>query len=281
MPGIALTAGSDPSPAVSVTVTGLSAVGVSTVTVWRTYGGLPREAVRGAHRWVGTAGFQVWDYEAPIGVPATYDLDVTGPTIPDTLTATITLVSDKAWLSDPLNPRLCVPVTCGVNHLSTPGFDPNAYPGLTAATLAEVHRKCDTGSVAVLGSRRPVALAGQRMAESDLPVEITTDDDSYAGLLTVLLEEAHPVLLRSLPCMQHLVRGSAHLSIPDVTLRPTTYDLGGWRRWSFTADVVRGPGIALLAPLWTYADVATSYATYAALAATGRTYLALQEDPTP
>ena len=104
---------SDPCPRVGVTITGLG-VGASVVSVWRTADG-ERSSVRGARRLPMSDASYVVDFDAPLGRPVSYEVEViSGPSGPSRVTSSsVTVNATTGWLMDPLIPQTAVPVIGG------------------------------------------------------------------------------------------------------------------------------------------------------------------------
>lgn len=275
MTGISLEAitTADPCPRVGVTVTGLSAVVESTITVWRSVAGEPRAAVRGLRGAVVVDATYVVDYEAPLGRPVTYTLEVTsGPTTPTTLEATVSVASTDAWLQDPLDPSTAV-------ALATDQVDGGVW--FHARALSRIGYASTAELVQVLGAEYPVALGGRPGAPTGVPFDVFTDSAEQCNRVRTLIGSAFPLLLRTVPAISPPLRSLAYMRA-DAVEQPVTSLMGGTLTvWELTGDLVQPPSIRILVPTWTYAQVAAMWATYADAAAAGRTYLDWMKDPTP
>ena len=262
----------DPCPRVAVTVTGLDDESESTITVWRSTAGDVRRAVRGLRSVVVVDATFGVDYEAPLGQPVTYTLEVTsGAVTPDVLEVTVTVPSDDAWLQDPLAPSTAValataPVAGGV------WFHSRALSKISYRSVGEL--------VQVLGSREPTWLGGRPVAASGIPFDVFADSVEECNRLRILIGQSRQLLLRSVPVLTPLP-ALAYVRA-DAIEEPVTALMGGTLTlWELSGDLVRPPSINLLVPTWTYEQVAALWETYADAASAGRTYLEWMKDPRP
>ena len=94
-----------PAPRAGVTITDLG-VGDSLVSVWRSSDG-EREPVRGGRRVTLTDAAFLVDWDAPLGRPVSYEVEViSGPAgASRTASVPVTVDSDSAWVMDPLVPQ--------------------------------------------------------------------------------------------------------------------------------------------------------------------------------
>jgi len=255
-----------PCPRVGLTITGLG-VGDSVVSVWRTADG-ERNPVRGARRAAMVdAGF-ITDYDAPLGRPVFYEVEViSGPDGPSrTLTPTITVESTTSWLMDPLIPQSAVPVV---------GDDGEDGPYLRGEALAQLEYAADVSLINIMGSDKPMALFGQRMAARGVPLSIGANLLEHNVRLKRLLQSTAQLLFRPLPVFDSLP-GTMFVSIPTVTERPVDVAEGSYLTWwDLQADTVQAPVLKVLTATFTYGDVALLFATYQQKqdGAAGKTYL--------
>lgn len=274
MAGLSLLAktDADPCPRVEITIDGLHATDESTVTVWRTAGG-QRMKVRGLDELVVTAATFVVDFECPLGRVVDYELVVEGTTIPATLTASVTVDSDYAWLQDPLAPAACSPLTAVRDSSSVPFLGPDSLTSASHPLAAEIAYP--------LGASLGVARGGSRRAATRIPFDVFCETQAASLLVRSILDQAFPVLLRPLADWPTLLPVS-FLSVADVDAFPLDNWLGGtMHQWSLVGDLVAGPSVNIVVPIWTYGDVSALWATYGDVAATGRTYLEMLQDPEP
>lgn len=273
MAGISLIGYTDaPVPRVGITVDGLDGVGPSTVTVWRSTVGGKRRKVRGWDARIVFGSDFTLDYEAPLGRPVTYDLQViSGAVIPADQTATVTLDVTDGYIQDPLMPLGAVAVSGDRDSLF---FTGTAFQALEYAVASS--------EVSVLGSDEPVALTGQRLAASGISFDMITKAAEQAAALRATLRSPL-VLVRPLPNWGPLP--DLIYTVPSVVEEPLDVSWGGsFTRWTLRGNSVAPPSIQVLVALWTYDQVAALWSTYddaqAAASAAAATYLDDQRDPT-
>lgn len=264
----------DPCPRVGVTVEGLDTVAESVITVWRSVAGEGRAAVRGLRAATVVDATYVVDFEAPLGRPVTYTLEVTaGADVPTILEATVTVASDTAWLQDPLDPSTAVALAVEDDGVTGVWFHANALSRLGYASPAQLAQ--------VLGATLPTALGGRPMAAQGVPFDVWADTIEACNRVRILIGAAFPLLLRTVPAISPPLPVLAYLRA-DAVEQPITSLMGGTATlWSLTGDLVQAPSLNLLVPTWTYEQVAALWETYADAAAAGRTYLDWMKDPTP
>lgn len=247
---------SAPCPRAGVTVTGLG-VGASVVNVWRTADG-ERNPVRGARRiTLSDAGYVV-DYDAPLGRPVSYEVEVlSGPGGVARVTADpVTVDSVTGWIMDPLVPQSAVEVTGGRD---------GDGPYLRASALAELEYTADVSVFNIMGSDKPLALFGQRMAERGLDTSMGTRSAEANARLKNLLRSTGQLLFRPSPSWGAFeLPGTMFLANSSATQLPVDVSWGGsltW--WSMKSDVVAAPTIKVLTAEFTYGDVKLLFASYA------------------
>jgi hypothetical protein len=245
---------SAPCPRVGVTITGLE-VGVSVVTVWRTADG-ERNPVRGARRAVMNDGAFVVDWDAPLGRPITYEVEViSGPTgASRTTSAAVSVDAVTGWLMDPLVPQTAVPVVGGDGN--------EVY--LRPAALAALEYKAQVRMFDVMGSNKPLALFGPRMAAKGVDLAMGTQSAEQNARLAKLLQSTAQLLFRPLPSWgQFEIGGTLFLANASATQLPVDVSWGGemtW--WDLQSDVVGAPTVKVLTATFSYGDVQMLTATY-------------------
>ena len=258
-----------PGPKAGITVTGLG-VGTSVVNVWRTADGT-RNSVSGARRvTMNDAGF-VTDWDVPTNRPVVYEVEVlSGPTGPSRKTAAaITVVSTTGWLMDPFIPQTAVPV------LGKRRNNGDVY--LRAPALSALEYAADVSIFNVMGSNKPIALFGERMAERGLDLSMGTRSAEQSKRLKELLKSTAGFLFRPGPELEGLdIEGSMFIANPSVVQVPVDVGWGGeltW--WDFKADTVAAPTVKVLTATFTYGDVQLLTDTYQQKqdAMAGKTYL--------
>lgn len=262
---------SAPCPRAGVTVEGLSP-GDHQITVWRTADG-ERAPVRGMRTITVVDSVYQEDYEVPLGRLVRYELEIlSGPDAGlQGLRADAQVDSTSGWIQDPLNPASAVPVSASLEQDETV---------LLAGTFAEVAYRAETSRFNVMGSSRPVAIAGRRSAPSGIPFSMLTLAEAENVRLRDLVRESPLLVIRGLPSWGTRVPGAATYAADTVTERNT---LPGDEMtvWETTGDIVRPSSARVVIALWTYQDVAQIFATYdqKQSAATGLTYLEDQKNP--
>lgn len=258
----------DPAPKAGVTVTGLG-VGASLVNIWRTSDG-ERHSVRGGRRIVmNDAGF-VADWDVPLGRATTYEIEVlSGPGGPVRKTSSpLTVESDTGWLMDPLVPQTAVEITR--NAL------PNGEPTFAASAMSKLDYVAETQVFKVLGSSRPMALFGERMAASGIDLSIVLHAAEENTRLRNLLKSTAQLLVRLPASWTDVLPGSCFALFGTVSESPLDRAQGGsLSLWSLVGDTVAAPTIKVLTATFTYGDVQLLYATYQQKqdAMAGKTYL--------
>lgn len=260
----------DPCPRTEITV---AVTGTQSVTVWRTtvVGSVSHRAkVRGADNVSAQAAFFVTDYETPLAQTVSYTVVLDGG--PEGAASTVFIPQTYAWIQDPLAPTRAAPLALKSGQ---------GVAAVRGSAMTEVSYSQPVTLVPVLGSDLPVALGGTRQAPSRMPFDLFCAIAEETSRVRAVLREASPVLLRALPIMEQLPP-TAFLSVADVVEEPITTFIGGTlTRFRLVVDVVAGPSVRIVVPVWTYGDVADLWATYGDVAATGRTYLDFQRDPRP
>jgi hypothetical protein len=245
-----------PCPSAGVTVTGLGTSAPSTVSVWRnsTDG---RDAVPGYRRVTMTDAFYLTDFYVPLGTPVSYEVEViTGPAGALRVTAApVTVTSDTGWLMDALVPQTAIPVT---GQRVTDGFE------LMASSLKELEYAADVSVFTIMGSDKPLALFGQRLAARGVDVKIATRSAEQNKKLADLLKSTAQLHFRPAPSWSNLQLGGAQfIANPSARQLPVTPHWGGkltW--WDLKSDVVAAPAIKVLTATFSYGDVALIYGTY-------------------
>lgn len=255
-PTVALSALSSPSPGVRVTCTLLDAT-TQTIDVWRTSASQGRVLVRGAARAIAAGSFGVDDFEAPIGELLTYTAatyDIADVSSDESVGVTITLSTDRAWLTDPILPNTAAQVT--IRDFSTR------------------RRKIDADLLLPIGATRPLMVSGTRQAGEGTLVLATT---SLAGTrdLRELLER-NPVLLLRAPSDDYDI-GAEFLGITDYAETRYGKIREGGRYFSLEVTYVQRPDPSITGPLWTWDDLAASGKTWSQVAASGYTWLQLKQ----
>jgi hypothetical protein len=175
-----------------------------------------------------------WDYEAPIGLPVTYQAYYYSD--PDTLiatsnTVTVTWVTENDWLKDPLEPIRNV--IASVGDMSTYGYD------------------TPTGVHTVLGRPDPVTVGEiRRAATGDLTLNTYTREER--DRVHYITASGHTLLVQS---SQESGVGSMYISLLGVTeTRPSGQRDEPMRIWTLSYQEVAAP-VGAGAAFTTWADV--------------------------
>jgi hypothetical protein len=246
----------DPTDRIDVTITGLG-LGDSVLTLWRMWGD-QREPVPGYRRFTAVDSTFVTDFFAPLQQPVTYEVEVlSGPDGPSRTTSTpAVLESTTGWLMDPLIPSTAVPV---VGKRKDNG---DIY--LVGDALAALEYQADIELFNVMGSSKPMALFGQRMAEKGIDTSVGLRSADQNARLKDLLESTAQLVFRPLPEWGELhLNGVLHLANPVARQLPMNVLIGGdvtW--WDLKSDVVAAPTVRVLTATWTYGDVEIMISTY-------------------
>ena len=245
---------SPPCPRVGVTITDLG-VSESIITVWRTADG-ERNPVRGARRISATDATFITDYDAPLGRPITYEVEVlSGPAgASRTTSEPVSVDSETGWIMDPLVPQTAVPVVGGEGD--------ELY--LRPAALAELEYRANIQIYEIMGQSKPMALFGQRQAETGLDTSIGAASAEQNARLKVLLLSTAQLLFRPLPSWGKFeLPGTMFIANPVAKQLPVDVAWGGeltW--WDLKSDVVQAPTVKVLTATFTYGDVGILFPTY-------------------
>jgi len=256
-----------PAPRVGLTLTGLG-VGDSLVSVWRTADG-EREPVRGGRRVTLTDAAFLVDWDAPLGRPVSYEVEViTGPAGASRTTSDpVTVDSDSAWVMDPLVPQSAV----AIGRRMVPG----AGATFAVSALAKLEYVSETQVFKILGSDKPLALFGQRMAAAGVDFSLITESAEQTSRLRKLLASTAQVLVRVPASWTDAIPGSCFTMIASASEAPFGSGDDRLSVWSLTGDTVQAPVIRVLTASFSYGDVAILMDTYQQKQdlMAGRTYL--------
>ncbi|OJX98677.1 MAG: hypothetical protein BGO96_04685 [Micrococcales bacterium 73-15] len=262
-----------PPPMVGLTVSGAGS-GPAVFEVSWDGGGSWRRVRSRAGSIVGST--YVRDHVCPLNVPSIYRVTVAGETA---VSAPVTVVSDVAWIQDPLSPRGAVPVQCvrGEAGLS-----------LLSPSLGEQSRRQVVDMVTTDGSAYPAAAVGPRMAPVGMGLHLRAAAAAQGALVTAmraLIASGSQIVLRGLPPDLGL-DAVAHVVAPDVTDAPIVGGvLGLLHDWQLTIHQVRPVSTRISVPFWTYAQVRAMWpaSTYAQTRAArpGDTYIDWLKSPEP
>ena len=263
-----------PCPRMGITITGLNKSLATVINIWRSVDGEAQMVVRGARNLSIVDATYVVDYEAPLGRPVTYTLEiVSGLTIPPTLIATAQIDSDSVWLQDPLDPSTAVSVTWSF-------ISPYTDIVFASSALADIGYEDPGQLVRVLGDKYPTLLGGNRLAGSGIPMDLMTRTIVAANQLRILLNAASPLLMRTIPAISPPLPALAYV-YAQVNERRVSFAAGELTSWSIKGDLVKPQSLNILVATWTYANVSDLYDLYSTAAASGRSYLSWMKDPRP
>ena len=247
---------SDPCPRVGVTITGLGTASASVVSVWRVADG-ERNPVRGARRTTMTDSSYVVDFDAPLGRPVAYEVEViSGPSGASRVTSSaVTVSSDTGWITDPLIPQSAVQVS----RRMVPGGE----VVFAVSAMAKLDYVADAQVFKILGSDRPMALFGQRMAAAGIDFSLITNAAEQNTRLANLLKSTAQLLVRVPASWTTAIPGSCFTLVGSVSEVPVEASIGGaLSSWSLTGDTVAAPTIKVLTATFTYGDVEALFNTY-------------------
>ena len=257
MPAVTVEALMDaPTDRSGITITGLG-VGDSTVTLWRLADDT-RSALPGYRRVLMNDAAYVVDHHCPVGRDVRYELEVlTGPAgASRTTSAPVFLPSVTGWISDALVPQSSIPVVGERRN------DGDIY--LRSPALSALEHSADVSLFKVMGSRKPMALFGQRMAEQGLDTSLGIRSAEQNTRLKALLDSTAQLVFRPLPEWGDLgLEGTMYLANATYKRTPVNVMMGGrltW--WDLQSDVVDAPAIKVLTGTFTYGDVAMLMSTY-------------------
>jgi hypothetical protein len=239
-----------------VTITGLG-VGDSVVSVWRLADGL-RDPLPGHRREPMNDASFVTDYYVPVNRPVSYEVEVvSGPGGASRTTSDpVTVTSSSGWLMDPLIPQSAIPV------VGERRADGDIY--LRSQAFASLEYGGDVSLFKIMGSDKPMALFGQRMAETGMDISVGVQSDEENSRLKKLLRSTTSLHFRPLPEWGALeLEGSMFLASAMVRQTPVNVTYGGnltW--WDLPTDTVQGPAIKVLTATFTYGDVSLLMDTY-------------------
>jgi hypothetical protein len=248
--------GFDPSPRAGITITGLG-VTDSVVSVWRTADG-ERNPVRGARRAVMNDAAYVIDYDVPLGRPVSYEVEViSGPSVGSRVTSSsVTVDADSGYIMDPLFPQSAVQIARRLV---------DGQPAFAASAMAKLDYAADVQVFKILGSDRPMALFGQRMAAAGVDFSLITDAAEQNTRLRSLLSSAGLLLVRVPLSWTDVLPGSWFAAVSTASESPIgAPDEAGdvVTAWDLSGDTVAAPTLKVLTATFTYGDVALLFATY-------------------
>jgi len=245
-----------PCDRAGITITGLG-IGNSVVTVWQVADGI-RNPVSGYRRVVMNDATYLEDFYCPLKRDVTYEVEViSGPLgASRTTSAPVFLDSVTGWLGDALIPQNSVPI---VGERSD-----NNDIYLRGQALANLEYQADVSIFKIMGSNKPMALFGERMAEVGLDTSVGIRSAEQNAKLKRILKSTAQLVFRPLPEWGDFgLDGTMHLANAVARQIPVTVQFGGnltW--WDLKSDVVQAPAIRVLTATFTYGDVEILLETY-------------------
>jgi hypothetical protein len=244
-----------PCAKVGITITDLG-VGDSVVTVWRIADG-ERESVQGYRRVLMNDATYVEDWAAPLGRPITYEVEVlSGPGGAVRVTSDpVTVDSLVGYVQDALVPQSAIPIT--------KRRAANGGPVLASKALAALEYAADVSVYKIMGSNKPMALFGERMAAAGVDFSMITDAAEENTKLRRLFMSAGQILVRLPASWGGALGGTCFLAVANVSERPLNAGSGGFTTsWDLAGDVTQAPAIRVLTATFTYGDVEILLETY-------------------
>jgi len=244
-----------PCPRAGLTITGLG-VGESVVSVWRTADG-ERNPVRGARRAVMNDATFLVDYDAPLGRPITYELEViSGPAGASRITsAPVTVDSAEAWIMDPLVPQSAVAISRRMSSMGEPVFMVTAMRNFEYQANISVYE--------IMGSDRPMALIGQRAAARGVNLSLVTDMAEQNSRVRNLFKQASQILVRVPKSLTDAIEGSCFLSVATIAEDSRKAHTGrALTTWTVQGDTVAAPTIKVLTATFTWGHVSILFDTW-------------------
>jgi len=195
----------------------------------------------------------VIDYDAPLGRPITYEVEViSGPSGAGRFTsAPVTVNADAGWLMDPLIPQSAVKISKQMGS--------NGETVFAAAAMEKLDYTADLQLFKILGSNKPMAMFGERMAAAGVDFSVITDSAEENNRLADLLRTAGQLLVRVPASWEAAVPGSWFAAVGVVSKLP--HD-GALTTWQLSGDTVAAPAIKVLTATFTYGDVELLFTTY-------------------
>lgn len=245
-----------PCDRAGITITDLG-IGDSTVTLWQIADGR-REPVPGYEHVLMNDATYVVDFYCPLARNVTYELEVlSGPLGPGrSVSGPVFLPSTTGWLGDALVPQNSVPIV-------GQRWD-NGDIYLRGEALASLEYNAEVSMYKIMGSDKPMALFGERMAETGLDTSLGLRSAEQNTKLKRLLKSTAQLVFRPLPEWGDIdIAGTMHLANAKARQVPVNVLMGGnltW--WDLVSDVVAAPAIRVLTATFTYGDVEILMATY-------------------
>jgi hypothetical protein len=195
----------------------------------------------------------VVDFDVPLGRPVSYEVEViVGPSGPSRVTSSSVAVdSATGWLMDPLVPQTAVKIA--------KRMAPTGATTFTAAAMQKLDYAAEMQLFKILGSNKPMALFGERMAAAGVDFSVITDLAEENSRLEALLSTGGQLLVRVPASWTDVIPGAWFASVGVVSRLPHADTL---TTWELTGDTVAAPTIKALTATFTYGDVEALFNTY-------------------
>lgn len=244
----------NPVPAVTIDLTDIpTSASVTTLTVLRSVDGTT-ETVRNASNIVitGNTAFSVIDFDAPFGLSISYTARLVIGGVDQGLSpaSTITLNSDKIWITDPIDPASGVSIS----------LDGSGTAFLGAESFQSVERSVDRSLVTVLGKKNPIQLYYGQKGITGLEFEVYTEGESTDKLDALL--RSSPLLVRktpNIPFLPAMLHGAIQATPEDVTWKTEAQPL---TRWAMTLDETQPQSLDIVFAVFDYTYWNAAFDTY-------------------
>lgn len=247
-----------PCPNVLLDLIGLSGTRLS---VWRSAAGR-RVPVRGfKRREVVGDSYTLVDYEAPFGIPISYDIECRNDAgvLLDTIALPVSVSLDVTvpWIQDALSPSVSMAVTLGGDSLTNRSL------------------RRDGGLVPVNGATEPIGQGGVRRVGAGIPLSFRCSGEAEEDAIVAVLNSADPLVLRTppgyrnMPRLAYVTTGEWNVNVP-----PQGGGIDAHSLITGTVDLVAAPSASVIVPVRTYGSVHESNTDYQAVRDAG-SYLAV------
>ncbi|WP_154673997.1 hypothetical protein [Nakamurella lactea] len=234
--------------------------GTATVTIYRSYQGT-RSVIRQANAapTMGASSRPYIDAEPPLSQAITYSAYATsaaGAQLDVAQAAPVTVVSDQAWISDPLAPGRATPVI-PINESM------EEIEHVTPGTISDV-----------IDSALPIASMGTTQT-GNFQLVLMAPTAMISGKYRLVLQYANPFLLRIPPSWNYDLPSLAYLAHTGYVTKKASAVLGERDYLSLSVTAVQPPPSPVVLPARTYGDVRDEATTYGGLASLWPSYLDL------
>lgn len=270
------------APQAGITVSDLSEVTGSTVVVDVSWDGEETwNAVRGGTVEGALGSTFVRDHVPALGRESVYRATITGGS-DEVVTTTVTVVSDTAWVQDPLDPRTAVAISAQMvtdNVMMLEG----SFDGLQIPQAVDL--------VTPMFSDLPVASIGQalKFQQAPLALSVPASQGALKNAIRKLLKGSGQLVLRGLPD-EVPVDAVVHVTAVNRIEHPSIAgSRGGFNTWSMTISQAAPTSVQIVIPWWTYDQVKAlvgtevgplaSYVEVTAAMPEGKTYVEWQATP--